>query len=215
MVYLKNIDRNNYRHNCVYSALKAGGLSDVELQHLILTLRNRTIHKCDLNNECNVLEINIAITSLKDAEVKSRTEHYPAGIEFQEEYNIGLVNNHYVINDTTDLTAYSSDHHDEVKDIDDCHLIYNKTGKYHNKEKTGTRFIKVLQLFKILKIMMVSLLPPMHLTEEIMHTQFYDKVDEYNTLDYTKNYYKHEKPEETINYTYVYIYIYTYNSLRS
>ena len=55
----------------------------------------------------------------------------------------------------------------------------------------------------------------MPLTEEIMHTQFYDKVDEYNTLDYTKNYYKHEKPEETINYTYVYIYIYTYNSLRS
>ena len=38
----------------------------------------------------------------------------------------------------------------------------------------------------------------MPLTEEIMHTQFYDKVDEYNSLDYTKNPYKQEV-EETIH----------------
>ena len=42
----------------------------------------------------------------------------------------------------------------------------------------------------------------MPLTEEIMHTQFHDKADEYNTLDFTKNSYKQEKFEETINYTY-------------
>ena len=79
-----NIDRNNYTHNCLYFALKAGGLPYIKLQHLVLTLRNRTIHKCDLTNVCNVLEINIELTSLTDAEVKSRTEHYPAGIDFQE-----------------------------------------------------------------------------------------------------------------------------------
>ena len=39
----------------------------------------------------------------------------------------------------------------------------------------------------------------MPLTEEIMHTQFYDKVDEYNTFDYTKSSYKQEKFEETVN----------------
>ena len=39
----KNIDRNNYKHNCLYLALRAGGLSDIKLQHLMLTLRNRTI----------------------------------------------------------------------------------------------------------------------------------------------------------------------------
>ena len=85
MVYLEiRIDRDNYKHNCLYLALKAGGFSDIKLQHLILTLRNRSIHKCDLNNVCNVSEINIELSSLKDAEVKSRTEHYPAGIDFQE-----------------------------------------------------------------------------------------------------------------------------------
>ena len=135
MVYLKNVDRNNYKHNCLHLALKAGGLSYIKLQHLISTFRNRTIHKCDSTNECNALEMNIEFLSLKGAEVKSRTEHYPAGIDFQEQYNIGLVTNHYFINDTTELTAYSLDHYDEVKDIDGCHLIYKNTGKYYNKEK--------------------------------------------------------------------------------
>ena len=68
----------------MYVALKAGGLSDIKLQHLILTLRSRIVHKCGLTNVCNVFEINIELTSLKDAEVKSRTEHYPAGKQFQE-----------------------------------------------------------------------------------------------------------------------------------
>ena len=35
----------------------------------------------------------------------------------------------------------------------------------------------------------------MSLTEEIMHTHFYDKVDEYNSLDYTNNYYRQYKSE--------------------
>ena len=39
----------------------------------------------------------------------------------------------------------------------------------------------------------------MLLTEDIMHTQFYDKVDEYNTLYYTNNSYKQEEFKETIN----------------
>ena len=34
----KNVDRHNYRHNCLYLALKEGGLSDIKLQELILTL---------------------------------------------------------------------------------------------------------------------------------------------------------------------------------
>ena len=46
----KTVDRNDYKHNCLYLALQAGGLSDIKLQELILTLRNRTTHKCDLSN---------------------------------------------------------------------------------------------------------------------------------------------------------------------
>ena len=69
----------------MYLALKAGGLSDIKLQHSILNLRNRTIHKCFLTNVCNVLEINIEFISLKDEDGNSRVEHYPSPyIEFHE-----------------------------------------------------------------------------------------------------------------------------------
>ena len=40
----KSVDRRNYKHNCLYLALPAGGLSDIKLQELVLTLRNRHIH---------------------------------------------------------------------------------------------------------------------------------------------------------------------------
>ena len=45
--------------------LKAGGLSDIKLQELILTLRNRHIHKRDSSNLCNTLETHIELISLK------------------------------------------------------------------------------------------------------------------------------------------------------
>ena len=80
----KIIDRKNYKHNCLYLALKAGGLSDVKLQELILTLRNRHIHKCDLFNLCNTLEIHIELIPLGNDGETNRVEH--DGKEFDEKY---------------------------------------------------------------------------------------------------------------------------------
>ena len=58
-----------------YLALEAGGLSDIKLQELKLTLRNRTTHKCDLSNVSDTLEIHIEVISLK-RDGGSRVEHY-------------------------------------------------------------------------------------------------------------------------------------------
>ena len=103
MEFLKKNDRTNYNHNCLYLALEAGGLSDIKLQQLILTLRNRTINKCDLSNVCDVLEIHIELISIRD-DGTCRVEHY--GKDYEEKYNLGLVKNHYFINDTTNVTSY-------------------------------------------------------------------------------------------------------------
>ena len=66
-------------------ALTTGGLHNIKLQHVILTLRNRTIHKCDLTNVCNALEINVELISLKDEDGNSRVEHHPSPYtDFQE-----------------------------------------------------------------------------------------------------------------------------------
>ena len=61
-----------------------------------------------------------------------------------------------------------------------------------NIKKTNDRCIKAFQLFKILINNIGKLIIPMPLTEEVMETQFYDKVDEYNTLEYTDKSYRKE-----------------------
>ena len=82
----KSVDRNNYKHNCLYLALQPGGLSYIKLQELVLTLRNRHIDKCDLPNLRNTLEINIEFISIRNDGEKSDVEHYPQPphIEYDE-----------------------------------------------------------------------------------------------------------------------------------
>ena len=90
MVFFKKVDRNNCKHNCLYLAVKYCGLSDIKLQQLVLTLRNRTIHQCDLENVFDVLEINIELTSIGN-DGDCRVEHYPKNIIYEKKYNLGLI----------------------------------------------------------------------------------------------------------------------------
>ena len=71
-------------------------LSDIKLQQVVLTLRNRTIHKCDLENVCDALEINIELTSIRNGG-DSRVEHYPKNQNQNEKYDLGLIRNHYFV----------------------------------------------------------------------------------------------------------------------
>ena len=87
----KSVDKNNFKHNCLYLALRAGGLSDAKLQELILTLRNRHIHKCDLSNVCNALEINVELIPIRTDGKKSDVEHYPQPPRIQHDENTILV----------------------------------------------------------------------------------------------------------------------------
>ena len=141
----KKVDRNNYKHNCLYLALEAGGLSDIKLQQLILTLRNRTIHKCDLSNVCDVLEIHIELISIRD-DGTSRVEHY--GKDYEETYNLGLVKNHYFINDTTNVTSYCLENYEEIKNEKLCNNIYKKKV---NITKETTPVIDILKHFNYSK----------------------------------------------------------------
>ena len=78
----KSVDGKNYEHNCLYLALESSGLPVIKVQGLILSLRNRHIHKCDLENVCNTLETHIELISVK-TDGPSRIEHY--GEDFDEQ----------------------------------------------------------------------------------------------------------------------------------
>ena len=76
-----------------------------------------------------------------------------------------------------------------------------KKGKYYERDNTGKRSIKAFQLFKILINNIGSLIIPIPLTEEVMRTQFYDKVDEYKTLEYTEHSYRQDEFKQTKTFT--------------
>ena len=83
----KSVDRNNYKHNCVNLALQSEVLPGIKLHALILTLRNRHIHKCGLYNLCNTLEINIELISVRTDGKKSDVEHYPQSPHIEHDEN--------------------------------------------------------------------------------------------------------------------------------
>ena len=93
---------------------------------------------------------------------------------------MGLVKGHYFINDYTELTSYSLENYEEVKDIKDCNKKYKN---FNDKHKKGNdRFITSFQLFKMMMDNVDKLITPMELTDEVLNTQFYDKADDYKTL---------------------------------
>ena len=132
-----------------------------------------------------MLEIHIELMSLR-SNGENSVEHYVK--DFDEKCDLGLAKGHYFINDYIELICYCLKHYEEVKYIKGCNNIIKKACGKLKKEK-GI-FIKAFQMFKILMNSVGSLIVPMPLSEEVMATQFYDKVDDYGTLEYTDNSYK-------------------------
>ena len=81
--------------------------------------------------------------------------------------------------DYTELTSYCLDNYEEIKDIKGCNKIYKKVKD--NYTRGNDRFIKAFQVFKGLTDNVDKLITPMELTDEVLNTQFYDQVEDYNT----------------------------------
>ena len=54
----------------------------------MLTLRNRTIHTCDLPNVCNTLETNIELIPIRTDGKSCVVEHYPKSPHIEYNGNI-------------------------------------------------------------------------------------------------------------------------------
>ena len=84
---------------------------------------------------CNALTINIELISIRTDGKKNDLEHYPTCpyIEYDENYNLGLVKGQFFINDYTELTSYCLEHYGEVKNIKDCNKIYKELNDKYKK----------------------------------------------------------------------------------
>ena len=65
-------------------------------------------------------------------------------------------------------------------------IITQFTGKTEQHRGTRERYIDAVKMFQILIASKDVRLEPMNYNEDIMKPQFYDKIDTYDTLDYTQ-----------------------------
>ena len=86
---------------------------------------------------CNALEININLISIRTDGKKSDVEHYPTSphIKYDETYNLGLVKNHYFINDYTELTTFCLETYEAVKDLNESNTTCRKKESIMNEIK--------------------------------------------------------------------------------
>ena len=91
-----------------------------------------------------------------------------------------MAKGHYFINDYTELTSDCLDNYEEIKDIKDCNEIYKEVKD--NYKRGNDIFIKAFQISKVLIDNVDKPITPMELTDEVLNTQFYDQVEDGNTL---------------------------------
>lgn len=183
----KEINKEDYSDNCLYIALKHGGFE--QLEDLKMALKNRDIPECKLKDIADRFGICI---KLRKAE---RTTFY--GDRKKPQYNIGLRDQHYYINERAQVTSFCLEHYQEVKDQKDCHMIYRKLEKRYMRSKD--RFIDSHQLINIL-LENEDLVEPITYDEQVMSTQFYNKVKDVKVLTISEaNCKESEKPKGHID----------------
>ena len=176
------VNYKNIYDNCLLYALRIGGMENEKLELLKLRCRVNNIPVCKFDEICEELQICIKLTKPKYANNfdESITETY--GNEINKIYHIGLLEEHYFIIEPTNITSFSIENYEEIKEHKHFNLIYRKKGKYYEINKT--RCISSYDVIRlILKNKFVFLKPINKL--DVTHTQLHKGLlNEITNLDY-------------------------------
>ena len=187
-----------YNHNCLYIALKNGGLEIEKLNKFKLITTNGFIPSCKLTEICNKLKICIRLSKIINNQETRNRKQQTFGNKNDQKFDIGLIDKHFFIIEKTLNTRYSLEHYDDIKDIKNSNEIkgVRSNGKYH---KDKSKFINSFDLVKILleqKEELLKKIPYDVLTE----TPYFS--NEMNTDDLTEigdEEYKTNEPIKTDN----------------
>ena len=146
-------------------------LKSEKLQQVRLICKTNNIPLCKFEEICKLLQIRINLKKMKK-ENESTIVVY--GKEFNEIYNIGLLEEHYFINEITSITSFAIKNYYEIKDIVDFNYIHRKHGEYYKKDKSrcidSFDLIKLLLEYKDKYLTIINKL-------DITYTQNYNKVN--------------------------------------
>lgn len=167
----KNFDQSNYDNTCLVDALVSSGLSDEKYSTLISSLKSREIPICKLPEICELIDIQI---NLKKASDKSHVKQYGKS---DDQYNIGLIDNHFFINEDVEITSFAVKNALEICHLDGWRSFYKiKDGKY---KKDSSKYITSFNLIELLLENKDKFLKQITIEDiEIASTQFYNSVDQ-------------------------------------
>ena len=177
----KNVEKANYNDNCMYLALKAGGLEEEKLQQLKTMILNRTIPQSKLKYVAETFGIYIKI---KRKETRHKND-ICYGNPNHKLFYIGLIDEHYFIIDKVPITYFALKNYWELIDhfeLDEFRKVFRKEG--NNLKKKNNREI---DSFKVIDYMFNNkneYLSVISWSDDIFDTQFYDKIDFWKTLSY-------------------------------
>jgi len=180
-----NEKRDDYKDNCLYIALNNSGVIELSKLNQIKDLfRNGLIPTCKMTEISNVLGVCISI----NRKINGKNTITKYGDKTKDIINIGLINEHYILIEKTNITRFCLENYEEVKDIKDCNKIYKKIGgKY---KKSNDRFINSLDVVRILleNKNLIQKIP----CKDLMDTQFFSSDIENDILDYNSSIYDPE-----------------------
>jgi hypothetical protein len=167
----RNFEESDYTHTCLVTALLSGGLSDEKKIKLVNTLKTREIPICKLPEICALIDIQI---NLKKESDKKNVKKYGNS---EEVYNIGLIDDHFFLNDEVELTSFCLNNYHEVKDVENWNHIYKSRNGYFNRDKN--RKITSYEAIELLLKNKDLLLEPISFeNSDAAKTQYYGQIEQ-------------------------------------
>ncbi len=179
-IFNKEQDTTEYhKNNCLYHALKAGGMSTDKLEALKIEFYQRDISRKNLKKIAERLEIEIYLSNSKDR----NTETYGNS---KEKYNINLIEGHYHINEPTQYNSFVIKNYELIKDEKNFMNIVGvkKAGGYEKKLNQGINSKRLLELLIAEHSYIINKM-------DVINTVYHHKIkSRVQSLEYTDNYTK-------------------------
>ena len=169
----------DFNEMCLIKALRQGGLSEEKVELLKLSVSCRDIPQRALGKLCEILKIKITLKSTRNTHKKTYGKDYP------EEYDIGIIDGHYFLNEKKiPITRYFLTNYETIKDERDANVIREntinpKTGKrYYRRTNVPKHYQSSYQVIKWLSEHKDKYLTRIKVYAEIYDTIHYDKIQE-------------------------------------
>ena len=173
-IYNEN-DKPDYNENCLLYSLRLLKMSEEKINNMKMLFNCREIPQCKLKEICDKLKIQI---NLRNGNFRNTVKYG----ESTEQYNLGLTENHYFINEDLKISNYCIENYNEVKDIKECNFINKKQDKYYKKNKDiqNTSYNVINKFIENKE----TLLKPVEKTYEMMTTPYYKNLEIGINLNY-------------------------------